>query len=130
MPRKKKDILGRQKRDAELSMKDWQHRAHYHSPREAESWDAPQKQQMRFEDNPAIAAQQVMADYGAEVLKDASHKPANRVFQDRRADVLRQVAASQEERAAMQPKPKKPYIDLDEEAKKRRMPWWKRMFRR
>lgn len=130
MPRKIKDALGRNKREAPLSMEDWRHRAHYHSPREAESWDAPTQKHMRFEDNPALAAQQVMADYSAEVLKDAHHKPADQVFQDRRANVLREVAVSQQQRAVMKPKTEKPFIDLDEEAKKRRMPWWKRMFRR
>ena len=130
MPRKRKGTFDRKKRDADMSFKDWQHRAHYHSPREAESWDAPAQQQMRFEQDPAQAAQQIMADYSQQILKDAARKPADRVFADRRRQVLRDVAASQQERAAMKPKTEKPYIDLDEEAKKRRLPWWKRIFRR
>ena len=118
-------------------MKDWQGHVHYHSPRQAESWNAPTSHQLCFEQAPVGDAMQVLAEYRAEVLKDVAGKPAAHVFAERRARVLADVVNAQDTRedrlyaSEGEEEEADPYLDFDDAAAKaRKKGWLRRLFSR
>ncbi len=131
------ETIERLRRQAEAEggkAKEWHGRANYHSPRSAESWEAP-KPLLRFDQNPAEGALKVMETYRRDILAERGVKPAAQVVAERRSKAREERGyAKWQDGTASRLTPFEDAFrvspDEAEDERRRKTSWLKRLFGR